>query len=173
MQDLQPTHFSGFASMGPGCLTYLSRAHGRREIITDGSFAASSSLSALSQAARSYGSTICTRRMPTAWHRASKSIFVHGSPLRLKPVVGFCWCPVMPVMELSRMITVEVDSLYAMLMSPVTPECINVESPMTATVRAAFFSPEALLNPCRPETDAPMQIVVSIACNGAAAPSVS
>ena len=68
MQDLQPTHFSGFASMGPGCLTYLSSAHGRREIMTDGSSAASSSLTALSQAARSYGSTTRTRRMPTAWH---------------------------------------------------------------------------------------------------------
>ena len=45
------------------------------------------------------------------------------------------------------MITVEVDSLYAMLMSPVTPECINVESPMTATVRAAFFFAGSLIKP--------------------------
>ncbi len=53
MQDLQPTHLSGFAEMGPGCLTYFSRAQGRREMITDGSFAASSSFTAASQAARS------------------------------------------------------------------------------------------------------------------------
>ena len=49
--------------------------------------------------------------MPTARHRLSRSILAQGSPLRLKPVVGFCWCPVMPVMELSRIMTVELDSL--------------------------------------------------------------
>ena len=39
------------------------------------------------------------------------------------------------------MTTVEVDSLYAMLISPVTPECMNVESPMTATdVRCVLFA---------------------------------
>ena len=39
----------------------------------------------------------------------------------------------MPVMELSRMITVEFDALYATPARPVIPECINVESPITAT----------------------------------------
>ena len=42
-----------------------------------------------------------------ARHKVSKSIFPAGSPRRFFPVVGFCWCPVMPVVELSRMMTVE------------------------------------------------------------------
>ena len=29
-----------------------------------------------------------------------------GSPLIVSPVVGFCWCPVIPVIELSRIMTV-------------------------------------------------------------------
>ena len=53
--------------------------------------------------------------------------------------------PVMPVMELSRMITVEFDWLYAMLARPVMPECMNVESPMTATVLCSLSAPSALL----------------------------
>ena len=42
-----------------------------------------------------------------------------------------------PVMELSRIMTVESDWLYATLASPVMPECIKVESPITET----SFSP--------------------------------
>ena len=55
-------------------------------------------------------------------------------------------------------------------MRPVTPECMKVESPITATVRPSF--PPALLNPWRPEMDAPMQTVESMAPSGATAPRV-
>ena len=34
MHALQPLHFSGSEQIGPGCLTYLSSAQGRREMIT-------------------------------------------------------------------------------------------------------------------------------------------
>ena len=87
-------------------------------------------------------------------------------------MVGFCWWPVMPVIELSRMMTVALDSLYAMFTRPVMPECIKVESPMTATVLPAALRTAALRKPCRPETDAPMQSVESIAASGGTAPSV-
>ena len=53
IQDLQPTHLSGSAAMGPGCLTYFRSAQGRREMMTDASSAATSSFTAASQAARS------------------------------------------------------------------------------------------------------------------------
>ena len=46
-----------------------------------------------------------------AWHRASKSTAAAGSPLMLKPVVGFCWWPVMPVMELSSTMTTELAAV--------------------------------------------------------------
>ena len=90
----------------------------------------------------------------------------------LYPVVGLCWCPVIPVIELSRIITVELLWLYAILASPVIPECINVESPITATVLFSLSLPSALLKPCIELTDAPMQRVVSIAISGATAPRV-
>ena len=53
MQDLQPTHLSASAEIGPGCLTYLSRAQGRRLMMTEGSAAASSSFTAASHSASS------------------------------------------------------------------------------------------------------------------------
>ena len=53
MQLLQPTHLSESAAMGPGCFTYFSRAQGRREMMTEGSAAASSSSTARPQASRS------------------------------------------------------------------------------------------------------------------------
>ena len=90
----------------------------------------------------------------------------------LYPVVGFCWWPVMPVMELSRMMTVELDWLYAMFARPVMPECIKVLSPITATVFPSLSFPSALLKPWVAETDAPMHRVISMAARGATAPSV-
>ena len=59
-----------------------------------------------------------------------------------------------------------------MLARPVMPECINVESPITATVFASPASPDALLNPWIALMDAPMHNVISIAFNGATAPNV-
>ena len=76
-------------------------------MITEGSSAASSSFRTLSISLRWLGFTTRTRRKPTARHRASKSTFPAGSPRRFFPVVGFCWWPVMPVMELSRIMMVE------------------------------------------------------------------
>ena len=67
--------------------------------------------------------------------------------------------------------TVEFEALYATLQSPVMPEWIKVESPMTATVFPAF-SGFARLNPWIPETDAPMQRTASTAERGGWAPSV-
>ncbi len=68
--------------------------------------------------------------------------------------------------------TVELLWLYAMLASPVMPECIKVESPMTATVLPSASLPSALLKPWIAEMDAPMHSVISIALSGATAPSV-
>ena len=90
MHDLHPMHLSLSTTNGALCLTVLSSAHGRREMITDGSSAASSSLIASSHALRSYGSTTRTRLMPIARHSASRLILPAGSPLMLSPVVGFC-----------------------------------------------------------------------------------
>ena len=59
-----------------------------------------------------------------------------------------------------------------MFTSPVIPLCMKVESPITATVFFSASLPLALLKPWRAETDAPIQIVVSIAESGADAPSV-
>ena len=73
------------------------------------------------------------------------------------------------------MITVELESLYAMVTSPVMPECMKVESPMTATVcpsLGASVKDDALLKPWMPDTDAPMHMVVSIALRGSMAPRV-
>ena len=70
------------------------------------------------------------------------------------------------------MMTVELLWLYAIFASPVIPECINVESPITATVLFSLSSPSALLKPWIALTDAPMQSVISMEDNGAAAPSV-
>ena len=75
-------------------------------------------------------------------------------------------------MELSSIITVEFVALYAILISPVMPLWIKVESPITATF---FFSPSLpiiLFMPWRAEMEAPIQIVESIELRGAAAPSV-
>ena len=77
----------------------------------------------------------------------------------------------MPVMELSAMMTVAGEALYVILISPVRPEWMNVESPITATVCLAH-SGRALMRPWSIEIDAPMSMVVSIAESGAAAPSV-
>ena len=107
MQALQPTHLSAFTENAGWRLTVFKSAHGRRLMITDGASAASSSLMTASHSARLYGSTTRTRSNPMARQRASRSILPAGSPLMLYPVVGFCWWPVMPVIELSRMITVE------------------------------------------------------------------
>ena len=49
---------------------------------------------------------------------------------------------------------------------------MKVESPMTATVLPSLCPPPALLKPWRPETEAPMQMVVSMALRGATAPRV-
>ena len=57
-------------------------------------------------------------------------------------------------------------------MRPVTPECMKVESPITATDLPSVAPPLALLKPWRPETEAPMQMVVSMAARGATAPRV-
>ena len=57
-------------------------------------------------------------------------------------------------------------------MRPVTPECMKVESPMTATVFPSLFSPNALLKPWMPLMEAPMQRVISMAFRGATAPRV-
>jgi hypothetical protein len=59
-----------------------------------------------------------------------------------------------------------------MLASPVIPECMNVESPITATVLPSDSSPRALLNPWIELMDAPIHAVTSIADNGATAPNV-
>ena len=53
MQFLQPTHLSVSTARGALCLTYFSRAQGRREMMTEGSSAESSSFTAWSQAFRS------------------------------------------------------------------------------------------------------------------------
>ena len=53
MQLLQLRHLSVSTVRGALCLTYFSRAQGRRLMITEGSRSASSSFTALSQAARS------------------------------------------------------------------------------------------------------------------------
>ena len=58
------------------------------------------------------------------------------------------------------------------VMSEESPECPKVESPITATVRLSAAPFSALVKPCTPETDAPMQIVVSSAPSGGTAPSV-
>ena len=52
------------------------------------------------------------------------------------------------------------------------PECMKVESPMTATVFPSLFSPNALLKPWMPLMEAPMQRVISMAFRGATAPRV-
>ena len=78
----------------------------------------------------------------------------------------------MPVMELSRMMTVEFVWLYAIFARPVMPECMNVESPITATVFFSASAPRALLNPWRELMEAPMHSVVSIAQSGGVAPNV-
>ena len=70
------------------------------------------------------------------------------------------------------MITVEFVALYAMFTRPVIPECMNVESPITATERFSASAPRTLLNPWSAEMEAPIQIVVSIELSGATAPSV-
>ena len=51
----------------------------------------------------------------------------------------------MPVIELSSTMTVEMPLLYAMSISPVTPEWQKVESPMTATAFFAASWPRAVL----------------------------
>ena len=52
------------------------------------------------------------------------------------------------------------------------PECMKVESPMTATVLCSLSGPRILLNPCSAPMEAPMQSVISMAASGATAPSV-
>ena len=60
--------------------------------------------------------------------------------------------------------------LYTALISPVTPLCKKVESPITATF---LLAPSvAFLNPCAIPTDAPMHTQVSTAESGGTAPSV-
>ena len=78
----------------------------------------------------------------------------------------------MPVMELSRMMTVELLMLYAMSARLVIPEWMKVESPMTATVLPSDSSCPTLLKPCSMLTDAPMHRLLSMAKSGAAPPSV-
>ena len=77
-------------------------------MIIDGSLAASSSVVIASSTAfkAAWVSTLYSVK-PNALHNASRSTFPAGSLRRFFPVVGFCWCPVIPVIELSRIITVE------------------------------------------------------------------
>ena len=70
------------------------------------------------------------------------------------------------------MITVEFVWLYAIFARPVIPECMNVESPITATVFFSASAPKAVLKPWSELIDAPMHSVVSIAQSGGVAPSV-
>jgi len=70
------------------------------------------------------------------------------------------------------MSTVDAPLLYTMSMSPVTPECRNVESPMTATVFLRASAPSALSMPCAMPTLAPMHTHESTDSNGGIAPSV-
>ena len=87
---------------------YLSSAQGRRVMMTDGSSAASSSVTTCSAGLQVVG--VDHPHPPDAHGPAQGSpgrSSPPGSPLRFLPVVGFCWWPVMPVMELSRMMTVE------------------------------------------------------------------
>ena len=52
------------------------------------------------------------------------------------------------------------------------PECMKVESPMTATVLPSLSAPRALLKPWMAEMEAPMHNVISMAARGATAPRV-
>ena len=76
----------------------------------------------------------------------------------------------MPVMELSKIMTVEVPLLYTISIKPVTPECKKVESPSTATDCRANSLPRAFSIPCCAEMLAPIQIMLSILSSGLAQP---
>ena len=74
--------------------------------------------------------------------------------------------------EFNKMMTVELLWLYAMFARPVIPECMKVESPITATVLPSASLPRALLKPWIEEIDAPIHRVISIEFSGATAPRV-
>ena len=172
MHIRQSRQASGSTRQRPVYLTYFSSAQGRWAMMREGSSAATSSLTAASMAFTSKGSTTRTRSMPTAFASSSRSTCLVASPRMVLPVVGLSWWPVMPVMELSRMMTVLMPLLYTTSIRPVIPEWMKVESPMTLTSFLANSGPRALAMPRAAPMDAPMQMVVSMALRGGVAPKV-
>ena len=77
----------------------------------------------------------------------------------------------MPVVRLSRMMTVIFALLYTASIRPVMPLWMKVESPMTAT-ECLCASGSALSNPIAMPMLAPMHTTTSIAESGGTAPSV-
>ena len=76
--------------------------------------------------------------------------------------------PVIPVVRLSEIITVIFDLSLTASSSPVIPECVNVESPMTAIEgnNPASAAPLAIV------MDAPISTQLDSALNGGSAPRV-
>ena len=83
MHAPQPVHLSGLTLRAGNFLTDFKSTQGLLVIITEGSSAASSSLTTALHALRSNGSTTLTLLIPIAFTRASRSILPAGSPLML------------------------------------------------------------------------------------------
>ena len=78
------------------------------------------------------------------------------------------WPPVIAVVRLSLMMTVMAEPSLTASSRPVMPECVKVESPITAMAGCtpASAAPLAIV------MEAPMSTQLSMARNGGSAPSV-
>ena len=116
-------------------------------MITDTSSFATSSLITFSRFTISNALISITFGTPIALQSAGILIAYVGSPCRVFPVAAWSWCPVIPVVELSRMSTVPVALLYIIFIRELTPVCRNVESPITATQFLMYSFPFAFSIP--------------------------
>ena len=105
-------HFLHFSVSGLHLLGNFSpfrRAQGAWVMMTDSASAFTSSRITFSSSFWSKALTSHTLSIPNERHSPAMLMAGTISPFRVFPVAAWSWCPVIPVVELSRMMTVALD----------------------------------------------------------------